>query len=385
MKYFKTIILGSGASGVMCGLSIKNKKDVAIIDKNAKLAKKILVTGNGRCNLTNLHIFKNSYNQDVTPFINRFNQNDLLAFFSSLGLMTYADEEGRVYPISNSAKSVVDVLTNALNKTEINQIFNENILKIEKKNDIFEILTENNSYSCKNLVVCLGGKSCELLDKNFKLSISPLTPSLVSLKANVSRSLAGVRVNARVYLINEKGEQSQKETGEVLFRENGLSGICIFNQSAFLARNKDFNGEIFLNLMPNFNEEEIKNILKERRNLNIQVSSFFDGMFAKELGWEILTRSKVNEQKQSILLSDDEIKRFCQIIKHLNFKIKGYLENNQVFSGGIKLDSLNENLMSKSTNNLYFCGEGVDVDGLCGGYNLQWAFTSGKIVGENLW
>ena len=385
MKNYNIIILGGGACGIITSIIASNKhNNIAIIDKCNKLAKKILVTGNGRCNLTNVNATSKHYNQNIDKYLNRFNVQDTLKFFSDLGLMTYNDEENRIYPISNSAKSVLDVLTNKVNSSNIDKYLEHEILNIERKNNKFIVETDKESFECEKLVVALGGNTSEHIAQKFNIKIKKFVPSLVSLKTNSTKLLNNTRVsNVKVTATNSQGNQ-MIEKGEVLFKDSGLSGICIFNLSTLFSRINNFNGKIEIDLLPDYETKVLTKILNERKKLNVKINQFFDGMFVSAIAYEILNRCKINENRLSSELSDKEIEQFVKIIKHLDFKVVGCYENNQVYSGGICLNELNDNLECKNIKGLYFGGEVCDIDGLCGGYNLQWAWTSGFIIGESL-
>lgn len=385
MKYFDIVILGGGASGCMAGIVASEKnKSIAIIDKANKIAKKILVTGNGRCNLTNTNMSSGFFNQNIDKFLDKFNQNDTLSFFEKLGLETYSDEEGRVYPLSNSAKSVVSVITNKIENSQIQTFVENEILSIKKEGNKFTIVTDKEAFECKKLVFALGGNLLSQIENNFSLAIKPYSPSLVSLKIKCSKFLANTKVsNVQVTAKNAKN-QTLSERGEILFRENGISGICVFNLSTIFSRINDFNGTITIDLLPNLTKEELYQKLLQRKNLNVKINKFFDGLFSSPIGYEILNRCNLDEEKSVATLTNDVIGKMVLLIKNLDFKVCGNLENNQVYSGGISLESLDTTLQSKKIENLHFCGEACDVDGVCGGYNLQWAWTSGFIVGESI-
>lgn len=382
MKEFDVIILGGGASGCMCALNCSNKS-VAIIDNNNKIAKKLLVTGNGRCNITNLHIESSFYNTNIDKFLHRFNSQDTLTFFEKLGLICYHDEEGRFYPLSNSAKSVTEVIENALEKRNVKLFLNQSVVKVEKNGDKFHIKTLQDEFTCSKLVLALGKFDGELL-KDFKLDAIKTIPSLVAIKANVSRGLANTKVKDVLVKAYLNSGALKIEKGEVLFRENGLSGIVIFNLSSMFARNKKFEGKVVINLLPQYDKKALFKMLKERTKINLPLSKFFDGLFVRQVGYEILTRAKLDESKDSENLTKEELELLCHIIQNLEFKVLGHLDNSQVTSGGLSLNNFNENLEAKNIPNLFACGEICDVDGQCGGYNLQWAWSSGYIVGQNL-
>ena len=176
MKTHNTIIIGAGASGCMCAITTQNK-DVAIIDSNYQIAKKILVTGNGKCNLTNINTDSTKYNCNIDKYLKKFNVDDTLSFFQDLGLETYTDDMGRVYPMSNSAKSVVDILERAVISKAT--VYNNTLVqKISKTNTGFEIVCDNETFSCNNLVLATGGNTIDLL-KGLSIQTTPISPSLV--------------------------------------------------------------------------------------------------------------------------------------------------------------------------------------------------------------
>lgn len=382
MKHYEVIIIGCGASGAMCALKCKHK-NIAIIDANIKPVKKILVTGNGRCNLTNINLTSKNYNINIDKFLNEFGVNKTLEFFNTLGLETYSDEEGRVYPISNSAKSVVDVLANNLNKCA-NLILGQQVVSIKKDNNLFIVKTNAEEFSCKKLVIATGGNSIKNILDNLQIKYKAFVPSLVALKSDRIKDLNGIKVSdVLVTAINSLG-QSKSEKGEVLFKEGGLSGIVIFNLSSLFSRVNNFNGKIIIDLLPEISLENLIKKLNQRKKLNVKLDKFFVGFFQNAVANEILKQSQIDTNINSLKLSDTQVKCLAKTIKNLNFSVDGCFDNNQIFSGGIEIENLNENLSSKQINNLFFTGEVCNVDGDCGGYNLQWAWTSGSIVGENL-
>lgn len=387
MKHFEIIIIGGGASGTMCALSAPCNKKISIIDSGSKIAKKILATGNGKCNLTNENIgceFKYFYNQDISSYISRFNVQDTLSFFNSLGLETITDNENRVYPLSLSAKSVMDILNFEISKRQIETILNEQVEKIEKNNNEFIVTTNQGKYSCEKVVVASGGNTMKSVLQNLKIEFSPFVPSLCALKTETTKYLSGQRLSdVLVTATNEKGE-SNCEVGEVLFKDEGLSGVVVFNLSTLFSRNKKFSGTISIDLLKNYTMGDVIEKLNKRKNESKKVHEFLTGLFANAISSEIIKRAKINENKNSSDLSIDEINKIAFVIKNLSFKVSGYYDNNHVFSGGVNLSDVTNSLESKKINGLYFCGEICNVDGICGGYNLQWAWTSGHIVGESL-
>ena len=379
MKKFDVLVLGGGASGIIAAIKLaeRNKK-VAIIEKGFVVGKKLLVTGNGRCNLTNMNLNSEFYNQNIDKFLKRFDEKNTLMFFKDLGLLSVVDEGKRVYPISNSAKSVLEIVTSKLTELGVKTFEGEEVLEI-LKNKNFKVKTDKNNYEATNIVVATGGKTNLNLFKNFNIQTKKFNPSLVALKTESTKRLNGVKVS-NVLVRGICGNVTKEEKGEVLFKESGLSGIVVFNMSTIFARSGRYNGEIELDLLPNFKENEIVYLLGLRKNL---YGNILEGIFVRELYLELFDRLGL-DNKPANKTTDEEIKKLAYLIKHLKFKVCGYYDNSQVSSGGIKLSDLTDNLESKKISGLYFAGEIIDVDGDCGGYNLQWAWTSGAIVGDNL-
>lgn len=379
-EVFDVIILGAGASGMMCASTIKGKK-VAVVDQAKNAAKKIMVTGNGRCNLGNNSISSKFYNRNIDSFLKQFSEIETAKFFSDLGLVTYVDEEGRIYPISNSAKSVMDILEYGARKASF--FLGERIKNIKKEGTSFVVNLETKIITSPKIVVATGGGSGEIL-KMLKVPYKEFVPSLVSLKSKQTRDLNGTRVsNVLVKATNAFGK-TRSEKGEVLFRENGLSGIVIFNLSTLYARSGRFEGKVEIDLLPDVSEKGLKEILQKRKSLESRLDKFFVGMFANSVANEIFKQSKLNTNAPCATLKENEILILAKTIKNMQFNVCGALDNNQVFSGGVPLEDLDENLMHKNLQGAYFVGEICDVDGVCGGYNLQWAWTSGHIVGEEI-
>lgn len=379
MEKFDALILGGGASGMIAAIKLaERKKKVAIIEKGFSVGKKLLVTGNGRCNLTNMNLSSHFYNQDISKFLKRFDEKETLKFFKDLGLLSTIDEEKRVYPFSNSAKSVLEVLINRLKELKVEFFEGEEILEILKDKS-FKIKTSKREYLVPKVVVATGGKTDLKLFEKFKIKTKEFAPSLVALKTNSTKRLNGVKVS-NVLVSATCGKKINRELGEVLFKESGLSGIVIFNMSALFARENNYSGEIEIDLMPNFKEDEVLYLLNSRKNLS---GNILEGIFVRELYLELFDRLGI-DNKPAKKMTTKELEKLAKMIKHLKFKVCGYYDNSQVSSGGILLSELTENLESKKNSGLYFTGEIIDVDGICGGYNLEWAWTSGAIVGESL-
>lgn len=380
MEKFDVIIIGAGASGIMCALNAKPK--TLLLEGSDRIGKKILATGNGKCNITNNYVDVSHYNTPlVKNYLQKFNQEQTLQYFENLGLFTYADEAGRRYPLSNSANTVLDILMKALSlKKNVQTVVNVFPESIAVTNDGFIVNTQNQTCFCHQLVIATGGNSGIKYLNQLNIPYQSFRPSLMGLKTTKNKGLAGVRVsNVRVTC------NQFDEIGEILFKEDGISGIVIFNLSAHLARNKITNGKIAIDLLPDIKVSTLLEMLQQSimRNPHYTLVEILEGFLHKSLAKNILEKLSLNYNLAQDSNTTD-ITRLVHFIKNYVVNFTGYSDNNQVHTGGISLNVLDDHLQSKQIKHLYFIGEIVDVDGVCGGYNLQWAWTSGKIVGDSL-
>ena len=380
-------VIGGGASALMCACFARENINLTIYEKTAKIGKKILVSGNGRCNLTNKNMNKHSYNCRIDKYIKRFSNEDTIKFFNKIGLETYVDDEGRVYPISNSSQSVLDVLKNQIEqKNNVKTVQNAEIIDIYNKNGTYFVKFSDLTTKMFDAVVFASGNqtNLKLLD-NFAIQYKNFSPSLCSLNASVNKSLSGIRVS-NVGVSCKICDDKFYEIGEVLFKENALSGIVVFNLSSFMSRNNKYDNDVYIDFMPQLNNDELKCKLKQRVvNLaKLKIKDFLTGFFAGPVAELILSSAHLNYNLAISTINEKQIDSIVDLIKNYHIKTFSPCDNNQICSGGVILDGLDDNLQSVNNQGLYFMGEVIDVDGVCGGYNLQWAWTSGKIVGESL-
>lgn len=401
---FDAVIIGGGASGLMCAIGAKqnNKKiSVAIIEKNDRVGKKLLSTGNGRCNLTHSDITAEKYcgsfkNQSNIVF-EKYNTKRLLDIFKNLGLLTVCDNEGRYYPQCKQASAVLDVLRFAYERLNVEIFCGENIRSIRKSDNSFSVKTDENEFISKKLVIANGSKAAPKLGgnsssvdylKNLGHTFVPFSPALcpVKIKSDVIKSLKGIRASAKAVLFDKKGKVVKEEVGEVQFSDNSLSGICVFNLSLYTK--KDFI--ISLDLLPDISVIELTSLIYNNKKLfsNLTIDNLLTGIFQKRLGLAVLKESKIADfSRKCSALSDSEIKNIVRTIKDMRFPVVencGF-EQAQCALGGVIGREIDENTMqSKIVKNLYVCGEAIDLCGECGGYNLHFAFASGLTAGENL-
>ena len=380
MEKYEVIIIGAGASGMMCALN--STKQTLLIEASDRIGKKILATGNGKCNLTNDKIDARYYNTPlVKSYFQKFNQVQTVQYFEKLGVLTYADMEGRRYPLSNSANTVLDLLLKALQcKNNVVVKVNSMPSTITKTPNGFQVVTPDQTYVCQQLVIATGGNSSTQYLKQLHVDYTAFRPSLVGLKTTKNQGLAGVRVShVRVKF------HDFDEIGEILFKEDGISGIVIFNLSAHMARQNVSTGKIIIDLLPNWEAERLAAVIQASiaEHPSYYLVDILEGLLHKSLARNIVTKLHL----ASMLASDctaTDVSALVNMMKNFVVIMTGYADNQQVHTGGVDLKDLDEHLQYQQIPGLYFIGEVVNVDGVCGGYNLQWAWTSAKIVGDFL-
>ncbi|MBR0113389.1 MAG: aminoacetone oxidase family FAD-binding enzyme [Clostridia bacterium] len=402
MKHYDLCIAGACASGLAAALSAaKNHPGIriAVLEKLPRTGKKILVTGNGRCNLTNVNAVPGSYNNPAfaAPILEKYSPEKVIGFFGSLGLLTYTDSAGRVYPRSNTASSVLDSLRFAAEKYGIDIFTETPVTSAVKKDGEFII---NNEFSSDKFIIATGGKASSPqgsdgsgypLAKSFGHIITPLFPSLVPVntKPDEVRGLKGVRA-ANVRLTFSAEDINASSEGELLFTENGISGICAMELASFAAKAvaKKIPAYIKVDFLPEMAEESLEKYLSDtaRSKCGEPIDSFLTGILPKPLGIAVLKKAQVylgGSQVEEI--SAGMAKAIAKEIKEFTLTVTGTkgFENAQVTKGGVDTSDINpETMESLLVPGLYFCGEINDIDGLCGGFNLQWAFASGLLAGE---
>ncbi len=395
---YDVIIIGAGASGCFLALTLKYKNPnlkVALIEKNDKLGKKLLITGNGRCNLGNTNINIDNYNSSssLEKFANSLQKNEYLNCLKKFGILTKKEDTStRLYPYSNQAITVCKSFERALEKEKVNVIYNYDVKDVAYKNDYFVI---NNNLRGKKVVIATGGKTyikAESKDngynilKSFGHTITKLYPSLTYLKTNYKyiKDLQGVRANVVVSLSVDESIL-KKEEGQIQFTKDALSGICIFNLSRdvnkYLKDNKKV--EIIVDLVPDYDESYINSYLKEFDSYN--VSDAISCILNKKIAQAVSNTLKLSDKKIGSL-NKNELENISYVLKNMHFNIieTGDFKAAQVTNGGAKLDEFTSGLESLKKPLLYAIGEVLDVDGNCGGYNLSWAFNSALIAAKDI-
>ncbi|QUH31720.1 BaiN/RdsA family NAD(P)/FAD-dependent oxidoreductase [Vallitalea guaymasensis] len=401
----KIVIIGGGASGLVAAIvAARNGAKVTILERKDRIGKKILATGNGRCNLTNMHCsskyFHGGDKDFITNILEQFDVNKTLEFFSELGIYPINVDSGKVYPNSLQASSVLDVLRLEVDRLKINIECNAEVTKIERSNN-FVVYTKDKKYYGNKIIIAAGGKSSPDLGSNgsgFTLAkslghtIKKPIPSLVQLKsgADFLKQIKGVKINALAKIIDENNEIMRKEYGEILFTDYGISGPPILQisriASDYLNDNKRVSVDI--DFFHDLSEKELDQILLKRLTSmpNKTIQENFIGFINKRLINIIIKEAGIAMNKKSADIKKEERNKLVSILKKFSLIITGTNQWNQsqVTAGGIITSEIDEvTLESKKVKDVYLAGEVIDVDGDCGGYNLQWAWSSGVVAGMN--
>ncbi len=392
-------IIGGGASGMAAALAAAQNPDnrILLLERQARVGRKLGATGNGRCNLSNLHAVNRGYHGEEPGFadfaIQSFDPEKTLQWFRSLGLYTVTEESGRVYPYSDQANSVVDVLRFALEQPNITVKLGFEVEKVKKTDIGFRIEGSGETIDCHRLIIACGGLAGTKLGgtmSGYKLLRSlghhatRLRPTLVQLKSDWGGcvSLKGVRANCHAAIYRD-GVLHSESKGEIQFTEQGLSGPVMFEISRDACEGKG-NWICRLDFLPDMEEAELLRELRGRKNTNLPASDLLTGILHNRLGRVLTQTVGISQQKKVAELSDWELEETARICKALEVRLTEPLgmDAAQVTAGGILTNQFNEKTMeSRLVPGLYACGEVLDIDGDCGGYNLQWAWSSGHLAG----
>lgn len=379
---YDILIIGGGASGLAAACQVAGSGlSVALLERNPRVGKKLLTTGNGRCNLGNDYIDEEFFHGDYKAFADIINNFDTRSFFESMGLYCISDDEGRLYPRSNAAASVLDALRFKAEDKGVSFICNCKVERIVPHQHGFDVFSSLGRFFSRCVIISTGGLAAPSTGSDgFSFSIAEdlghnvtkLHPALTRIKTDSSlvRILNGQRASCTAKLLCN-GEVIRIQEGEVQFSDGFLSGICIFNLSRY-ARDSQKGMEISLDLAPDLSFPElsdmVSNILKTRKRYAAE--DILSGLLPKRVGMAVI--SGITLDKGAAKKITAKIKNFCFPVLDV-----GKWHEAQVTAGGISASELLPNLCSKHHKNMYFSGEAVNVDGDCGGYNLHWAWSSG--------
>lgn len=403
----KVIVIGGGAAGMMAAISAKRLgADVTILEKNPRVGKKILATGNGRCNFTNINTDITYYNGKNPKFaysaLANFTVDDTLRFFEKLGIAYKVEDFGKVFPMSDQASSILDVFLYELNELGINVICDAFVKDISKNNNKFLIELENGkSYHADRVIITTGGKAMPSsgsdgsgYDLAVKLghNIINVFPALVQLMLEGSffKRIEGVKFVGTAEIIHNNKSLVQ-DRGDILFGNYGVSGPPILQISRKAGELLNEGKDVYLKLciMDMMTREELRALIKKRFQLNPKRPVDFSmvGLINKRLIPVVLKEAGIDDIKRPVNnLSAKEHESIVEILTDWRFKIRGTKSwpSAQVTAGGIDTKEINQDTMeSKLVKGLFFAGEIIDIDGQCGGFNLQWAWSSGFVAGQN--
>ena len=393
MMKVKTLIIGGGAAGLYLAVNLKDKSNALLVERGERLGRKLSATGNGQGNITNIQFsadryftFENSERSKIERILNAYGYQEKLAFLESLGGLFSSDERGRVYPTGRQASAVTDLLRFEIERSNIKVMLSSKVTNIQKINNGFMVKISTaegvKEIQAENVVLCAGGKAA----KNFGTdgagyelatslghTLTPLYPSLVQLKtdAKETKTLKGIRVTDAVVRACKGEQELARMQGDVIFTEYGISGDVVFRLSSFITKDAEKgNVRCYIDFLPQVSEEKLKTVLAQKqRSGKFERSELLCGILNNQVGRLVMKRSNTLEDVI------ENVKNFCVSVTGT----LGY-DYAQVTQGGVKLSELDDNLQSKKTKGLYFAGEIIDVDGECGGYNLQWAYSSAVTV-----
>jgi predicted Rossmann fold flavoprotein len=400
------LVAGGGAAGMVAAVSAARMgARVTIAERNPRVGKKILATGNGRCNYTNINTSSDYYYGGNPEFtrgaLSIFSAGDAIRFFEKLGIEPKVEEQGKVFPMSEQASSVLDVLLYELNKLGVNIICNALVKKITKENDCFFVEIENKDIiKADRVIIATGGKAMPSSGSDgngYELAaglghrITDIFPALVQimLEGSFFKRIEGVKIKGTAEVIS--GNRSVvRDSGDILFANYGVSGppiLQISRRAGELLRN---GNEAFLKIvMMDKHETEVLKLIEKRfmRDRNKPVDFSFVGLINKRLIPVILSEAGINDVKRPVSeVSLNERKSIARVLTDWRFKIRGTKSwpSAQVTVGGVDTGEIDPNTMeSRLVKGLYFAGEIIDVDGYCGGFNLQWSWSSGYVSGFN--
>ena len=400
---YDIVVIGGGASGFASAVEAKltcQDLSVALVEKMFRSGKKLLATGNGKCNLSNVNISEKNYHGslDAVKIINSTFGAEKY-FSDTFGILCVTGSEGRtggIYPRSNSANTVLNAMRMKAESLGIEEICDFDVTEIRISKNSFLLLSKHGEIQCRRVIIACGGYAGQsfgtdgsmlrlLKEKGYKTG--KICPAVAPLKVSPEqlKGLKGVRIKGSISAVAD-GKVLRTETGEIQFNENTVSGICVFNL-AYLFRDYENRLSLRADLFPQISENELTDYIYGtvfRQRGSYPVEELLTGIFVKNLA-VYLVKNTLNIGTKINRLSKSDAQKISHLIKNLEFKVTGCSswQNAQSTYGGIHADCIDDCLESKLHRGIYFCGEILDTVGDCGGYNLQWAWSSGIVAGRN--
>jgi len=399
---YDVIVVGSGAAGIMASITAKRtKKSVILLEQLPNLAMKLKATGGGRCNLTNTlqkNLFMEKFGKNgrfLNDALNAFSSSDLVTFMKNIGVDTHALDGFRIFPVGHNSQTIIDALIHKLEKENIEIQTNQKVISVVKKNDIFEVQTEKTRFQAKALIIATGGKGYEKLGatgegyeiaKNLGHSITKLYPAMMPLfvKENWVAECTADTIGKASLVVNLKKYHTKKAVGDLIFTKNGIRGPVVLDFAREITPLFDDFSEI--PIIVNLIKEKDENYLIElfKKETTKTVLDVLEEILPKAITKALCEFYKIEWNLEYKKLNGADKTKLLQILTRTPLTISGNegFKLAMITRGGINLKEINSNSMeSKVVSNLYFAGEILDIDGPCGGYNLQWAFSSGYLSG----
>lgn len=397
----KVAVIGGGAAGIFSALVASEKHEVTIFERNNRIGKKLLATGNGRCNLTNVSVERKNFHGDgdfAFKIYKKFNNETAVKYFEDLGILTTTKESGKIYPRSLTAASVLNVFLEELKNRNIEVKTDKYINKIEKIKNRFKIHTKEESYTFDRVIMATGGMSMASsgsdgngykLLKDLGHTVLETHPALVQLKlkSNFLKHLSGTKVEGVCYLLKD-GKVIKERSGDILFTDYGISGPPILDLSRYVL---DGNYRLRFSIVNDLMTEEDKNDFLEYfyrmiSSKDMTLERFLIGILNKKFIHYVLKTLDLDRNMKIMDFDPNKSYELLKLLTESEFEIignNGY-KNSQVTVGGISTKEINENMESKIVNGLYIVGEILNIDGDCGGYNLQWAWSSAYVAASSI-
>ena len=411
MKNYDCIVIGAGAAGLMAAIrAAKQQPSVLVLEKLPKIAAKLKATGGGRCNLTNTlsnEDFMARFGREgrfMTPALEALNQKELQAFFNNLGVETHAPDGFRVFPIGHDAMSIIKALKEEIERLNIELICSQRVETLEHNNEhITAVITQDSTYITSNIIMACGGMGYPVLGaegdgyalaKSVGHKVSDIHPAMMPLK---TKELWGANCRADTIAkvemrVDIKKYKKLHAKGDLIFTKNGIRGPVVLDFSReitpLLAKFDEV--PVLMNLTKGMNEEDIREHFKKLLEKNSQLNSLelLTSLLPKSVSLELCKLANIEDSTLSLKkLSGVSRDKLIKLLAWTPLTINGHdgFKLAMITRGGISLKEINPNTMqSKKIKGLYFCGEVMNLDGPCGGYNLQWSFASGFLAGQLL-